>query len=100
MQGITDPLDALNKDGRRTEIEDWLQCAADVDRQYEHDVHHQQEDRHPQPAVEDHPIQHLRQAVWQRQFGVADRIADSGDRLVAGIGNHQRGIFLLLLLQR
>ncbi len=100
MQGVAEPLNALNEDRRRADIEDRLQRAADIDRQQEHQVHHQQEDRHAQPAVEDHFIQHIGQAVGHRLLRVADRVAQGGDGLVARVGDHQRRVFLLLLLQR
>src|SRR5471032_3244606 len=87
VQGKTNPLHALNENRSGTNIENRLQRTADVDRQNEHQVHHQQENRYAEETVEDHAVQHLRQFIRRGEVRVADFSTQLGNGLIARIGD-------------
>ena len=95
MQGIANPLNTVDKDSHGTGIKNGLQRAADINRQQEHQVHNEQEDRQAEEAVEDHFIHRRGKAAGLGGKGVTDRIANGGNALVTGIGDMQRGVIHL-----
>ena len=73
-------------------------CSApDVDGEEEHQVHHQQEDRQTQPAIQDDPVEPLGQPVRLRLLVVADRRTDLADQPVARIDDRQLGLLAAAL---
>ena len=96
MQGVTHPLNPVYKDRDGTGVKNRLECAADVDGEQEHHVHHQQEDRQTEEAVEHNLIHRRRKAAGFCRQRVTDHVADRGDSLVTGIGDVQRRVVQLV----
>ena len=95
MKRVANPLYAVNKDSDGTGIKNRLQRAANINRQQEHQVHNEQEDRQAEEAVEDHFIHRRGKAAGFGGEGITDRIANGGNALVAGIGDMQRRVIQL-----
>ncbi len=100
MQGVAQPLNTVNKDCHGSDIKQRLQCAADVDSEQEHHVHHQQEHRQAEKTVEDHGVHRPGKAAWLGGEGVAGYVANGGDALIAGIGNVQGRVVQFIVQPR
>ncbi len=100
MQRIAKPLGAVNKQRRRTDVEQRLQRAADIDRQQKHQVHHQQKDGNAEPAVQHNAVELLRQLMWRGEMLVADGDAQRGKLLITRGGDRHGGIERQLAIQR
>ncbi|MNS78689.1 hypothetical protein D3C72_1123140 [compost metagenome] len=96
MQGVAQPLQAMNEDRNRANIEQWLQRTADVDGEQEHHIHHQQEDRQTEETVQNDFIHRCGETARLGGQGIADHFANGRDTLIARIGDMQRRIVQLV----
>ena len=87
MQRIANPLNTMDKECHGANIKQRLQRAANVDGKQEHQVHHEQENRQTEEAVEDNFIYRGGETARLCRQGITDGIADSGNALVTCIGN-------------
>ena len=87
MQRIANPLNTMDKECHGSNIKQRLQRAANVDGKQEHQVHHEQENRQTEEAVEDNFIYRGGETARLCRQGITDGIADSSNALVTCIGN-------------
>ena len=92
VQRVANPLNTMDKECYGANVKQWLQRAADVNGEQEHQVHHEQENRQPEEAVENDFIYRGGETARFCRQSIADGIADSGNALIARIGDVQRRI--------
>ena len=84
---------ALDKNRTRQDIEKVNKSAADVDGKQKHQVHHAQENRHPQPAVENDAVNFVGEVAARLSCPLGGLFGQVLDEPVAAIGDQNIDIF-------
>ena len=97
MQTICCLLYTSNQHTAHENIEEVGKCAADVNRENEHQVHHEKEDRDAEPAVQNNLVDLIGGGRAHVTLVVQHLFADRADELIAGIGNSDIQVFAIVL---
>ena len=84
---------AVDEDGAGRDVEEVDKSAADVDGEHESQIHHQEEDRQAEHAVEDHLVDLVGQGLAELGGVGHDVGRQPIDEAVAGVGQGDIGIF-------
>ena len=89
--------ETVNQHTAHENIEEVDKCAADVNRENEHQVHHEKEDRDAEPAVQNNLVDLIGDGRAHVTLVVQHLFADRADELIAGIGNSDIQVFAIVL---
>ena len=93
---LTEPV---NGHAAHEDIEEVNEGSAEILREEEHHVHHEQEDRQTEPAVQNHVVDLVGDGCGNFAFALNRLFSDAGHKLVTGIGNGDIKVTVKFLVQ-
>lgn len=88
-----------DKDRSEKNIEEVDESGTDVDRKNEHQVHHGQENRYPQPTMQNNLVDFVGNGLFDLVVSSDARGSDFADKGVAHVGNSHIQVAVVVLIE-
>ena len=91
--------ESVDKDRSEKNIEEVDESGTDVDRKNEHQVHHGQENRYPQPTMQNNLVDFVGNGLLELVVSSDARGSDFADKGVAHVGNSHIQVAVVVLIE-